>query len=86
MKMRNKLSKKFDEICASAEKYNKENRTDRFVRMFDQSRKFVSMGLYDSVTKKYVLFDTINLTGNFRYSNNVLPNEFTEMENMIKSA
>ena len=84
--MRNKLSKKFDEICASAEKYNKENRTDRFVRMFDQSRKFVSMGLYDSVTKKYVLFDTINLTGNFRYSNNILPNEFAEMENMIKRA
>jgi hypothetical protein len=84
--MRNRLSKKFDEICASAEKYNKENRTDRFLRMFDQSKKFVSMGLYDSVTKKYVVFDTINLTGNFRYSNNVLPNEFIEMENMIKRA
>ncbi len=84
--MRNRLSKKFDEICASAEKYNKENRTDRFLRMFDQSKKFVSMGLYDSVTKKYVVFDTINLTGNFRYSNNVLPNELIEMENMIKRA
>jgi hypothetical protein len=44
------------------------------------------MGLYDSVTKKYVLFDTINLTGNFRYNNNILPNEFAEMENMIKRA
>lgn len=86
MKMRNRHSKKFDEICASAEKYNKEHRTDRFLRMFDQSRKFVSMGLYDSVTKKYVLFDTINLTGNFRYNNNILPSEFTEMENMIKRA
>lgn len=84
--MRNKLSKKFDEICASADRYNKDNKTDRFYRMFDQSKRFVVMGLYDSVTKKYVLFDAVNLTGNFRYNTNTMPGEFAEMEEMIKAA
>ena len=84
--MRNKLSKKFDEICASAEKYNNDNKTQRFYRMFDQTKRFVCMGLYDSVTHKYVLFDTINLTGNFRYNSNSLPNELFEMEQMVKQA
>lgn len=84
--MRNKLIKKFDEICALAEKFNKENKTDRFYRMFDQSKRFVSLGIYDSVTHKYVLFDTINLTGNFRYNSNAVPNELFEMEKLIKQA
>ena len=84
--MRNKLTKKFDEICAAAERYNTANNTQRFHRMFDQSKRFISMGLYDSSTHKYVLFDTINLTGNFRYNNHTLPEELFEMEQMVKRA
>ena len=81
-----KIAQKFDEVCAKAEAYNKENRTDRFYKIYEQRKRFVTMGLYDSVTKKYALFDTVNLTGNFRYDNNSVPPELYDMEGLVEAA
>jgi hypothetical protein len=38
------------------------------------------------VTKKYALFDSINLTGNFRYDNHSIPAEVRDMERMVTAA
>lgn len=81
-----KFLKKFEEICANADKFNTEHKTDRFHKIFEQRKKFVTVGLYDSVTKKYALFDSVNLVGNFRYNNNSIPNELFEMDRMVTSA
>jgi hypothetical protein len=81
-----KLTKKFDEVCDAAEHFNNTNRTDRFHRIFEQRKKYFTVGLYDAVTKKHVLFDSINLVGNFRYNNNMVPSELFEMEQMVASA
>lgn len=81
-----KIIQKFEEVWQNAEKFNRVNRTDRFCRIFDQQRKYVTFGLYDTVTKKYALFDTINLTGNFRYDNHTIPAEVRDMERMVNTA
>lgn len=81
-----KFIKKFEEVWENAEKFNSENRTERFFKLFEQRKKFVTVGLYDSVTKKYALFDSVNLVGNFRYNNNSIPNELFEMERMVSNA
>lgn len=81
-----RLAKRFGEICTLAEKFNAEKRQNRFQKMYNQDKRFVSFGIYDTVTKQYVLFDTVNLTGNFRYSNNTAPPELDEMENLIRKA
>lgn len=81
-----RLAKRFGEICTLVEKFNAEKRQNRFQKMYNQDKRFVSFGIYDTVTKQYVLFDTVNLTGNFRYSNNTAPPELDEMENLIRKA
>jgi hypothetical protein len=81
-----KIAQKFDEICAKAEAFNKEKKTDRFYKIYEQRKRFVTLGLYDSVTKKYALFDTVNLTGNFRYDNHTVPQELYDMERLVKYA
>lgn len=81
-----KIIQKFEEVWQNAEKFNKEKRTERFCRIFDQRKKYVTFGLYDTVTKKYALFDSINLTGNFRYDNHTIPGEVRDMERMVTAA
>ena len=80
-----KVVKSFDQVWAKAEAFNKRN-GDRFVRCFDSRGKYLSFGIYDKVGKKYCLFDTINLTGNFRYNASEVVAELVEMEEMIASA
>ena len=81
-----KIAQKFDEICAKAEAFNKEIQIDRFYKIYELRKRFVTMGMYDSVSKKYALFDTINLTGNFRYDNHTVPQELYDMERLVKRA
>lgn len=76
-----KIAKKFDEIWTKAELRNQSER-DRFFKIFSQEKRYITMGIYDSYTKKYCLFDTINLVGNFRYSNDTPP-ELNEMLKMV---
>lgn len=79
-----KISKKFDEIWSQADRRNKAEGT-RFFRMFDQYKRYVVMGIYDSKTKRWATFDTINLIGNFRYNiKGDMPPEFREMQNLIE--
>ena len=94
-----KLVQQFDEIWAAAEKRNAEigpitgfdvKQCPRFHRIFAKSRpigeksnRYVTFGIYDSVSKQYALFDTINLSGNFRYNSNSVPREFNEMRKLI---
>ena len=62
-----KIVKSFDQVWAKAETFNKRN-GDRFVSCFDSRGKYLSFGIYDMFNNKYCLFDTSNLTGNFRYN------------------
>ena len=80
-----KIVKSFDQIWGKAEAFNRK-RGDRFVRCFDRRGKYLSFGIYDKLAKKYVLFDTINLTGNFRYNAVDVVPELVEMEEMISNA
>lgn len=78
-----KVLKRFEEICALAEARNRAEGRHRFHQLTSHYKKYMTLGIYDSVTKKYCVFDSINLTGNFRYSHRSLPPEFDEMEQMI---
>lgn len=77
-----KIARKFEEIWAKAEERNGQY-GQRYFKCYNQYKRYVSMGIYDSETKKYVLFDTINLAGNFRYNSKEVPAEFNEMEKLI---
>lgn len=77
-----KLAKVFDDLWSKADKRNRQEGY-RFSRILSQRGRYVTYGVYDTQTKKYVLFDTINLTGNFRYNARNVPSEFEEMEELI---
>lgn len=79
-----KLIKLFDDIWASAEKRNEREGFQRFFRIYQQNKRYVTIGIYDGLTKKYCMFDTINFSGNFRYNSQVVPPEFREMSKMVK--
>lgn len=79
-----KISKKFDDIWQKAEEINVKGR--RFERIYSFNKKYITMGIYDTVSKQYALFDTINLVGNFRYSPQEIPAELYHMEQIVKSA
>lgn len=78
-----KVAKKFEEIWTKAEKRN-EHEKGRFCKLLDQSGRYMTMGIYDTVTKKYCIFNSINLVGNYRYDNKATPPEFDEMVEMLK--
>lgn len=77
-----KISKRFDEIWRKAEKRNNTEGM-RFHKIYSQNKRYITMGVYDSVSKKYSTFDTINLIGNFRYNTQTVPAEFDEMEKIV---
>lgn len=82
-----KVIKRFEEICDLAEARNRAEGRHRFHQLSGyHNKKYMTLGIYDSVTKKYCIFDSINLVGNFRYSHKTLPPEFDEMESLIKGA
>lgn len=81
-----KINRDFDDIWARAEEVNARVNKTRFYKIFSQNKRFVTLGLYDSEQKKYVIFDSINFAGNFRYNKQVKPREFVEMENMLANA
>jgi|SRR5210317_1433180 len=96
-----RLVQVFEEIWAKAEKRNVEygavkgfdvSASPRFHRIHTKSKaegeknnRYITLGIYDSVNKKYALFDTINLSGNFRYNSNTVPPEFAEMRRLVDS-
>lgn len=77
-----KIEKHFDEIWERAEAYNV-NHGARFCKIYETYKRYITMGLYDMQTKKWVTFDTINLVGNFRYDPRSIPSELNEMSAMI---
>jgi hypothetical protein len=79
-----KIFKRFEDIWYMAEARNRAEGRHRFHQINCLNRKYVTLGIYDSVTKKYCLFDTINLVGNFRYNHKEIPREFQEMEDLCK--
>ena len=79
-----RLTKKFKEIWAVAEERNKHD-SNRFFQIFETRKGFTEMGIYDYKTKKFVIFNTINLVGNFRFDGVDIPAEFSEMENLVLS-
>lgn len=87
-----KIAKRFNEIWADAEKRNEKegpvNGFDpesgaRFQKIYEQRKRYVTMGIYDSLTKQYAIFDTINLVGNYRYDPQVVPPEIDEMARIV---
>jgi hypothetical protein len=81
-----KLNKEFEQISNMVDSANAKLNKPRFHAIFHQNKRFVTVGLYDSLTKTYELFDSINFAGNFRYDKNVKPAEFVRMENMLRSS
>jgi len=81
-----KLNREFDQLWSKAVKINERSNGQRFHRIFQQSKRFVTVGLYDSVSKRYALFDTVNFAGNYRYDKNIKPDEFRVMEKMVQKA
>ena len=79
-----KLNREFDTIWEKASNSNSAYKKPRFLRIFQQSKRFVTVGIYDNHTKKYELFDSINFAGNFRYNKNRRPPEFDRMEKLIR--
>lgn len=78
-----KLTREFDLLWEQAQKVNERSSGNRFHKIFQQTKRFVTVGLYDSVTKQYELFDSVNYAGNFRYDKNTKPVEFVRMEKMV---
>lgn len=80
-----KITKKFDEIWGQAEEHNR-SRGFRFCKIFEVRDRFVTMGIYDTKSKRYCLFDTIQFSGNFRYNTKTVPPELYEMEKLVTDA
>lgn len=81
-----KILKEFDNVWAKAEAANRRGPGRRFERCFSQSGKYMSFGIYDTRTHQYALFDTINLSGNFRYNTNTVPEEIQHMRDLVENA
>ena len=81
-----KLNKEYETLVEQVNLVNKRLGMVRFYPMFNQTKRFVTVGLYDSKTKQYELFDSVNFAGNFRYDKNTKPSEFFRMEAMLKAA
>lgn len=81
-----KLNREFDQLWSKAVKANEKNGGHRFHRIFQQTKRFVTVGIYDSSTKQYALFDSVNFAGNYRYDKNIKPDEFVVMEKMVQKA
>jgi len=79
-----RLAKKFRDIWAVAEQRNKQE-SNRFHQIYETRKGFTEMGIYDYKTKKFVMFNTINLVGNFKYDGVDFPLEFSEMESLVLS-
>ena len=88
--MRN-IIERFDNICKKADKVNKELKLTgnsngygpRFLKMqHKKQNRWHYIGIYDYYTKKYVLFEMVNLVG----QKGKVPSEFYDMEIMLKNA
>ena len=77
-----KIVKRFDEIWARAEERNRVE-GQKFIKIYEQRKRHVTMGVYDGLSKKFCYFDTINLIGNFRYNPKDVPAEFEEMAKIV---
>ena len=81
-----KISRTFEYIWKDAQAIN--DRTSivkqRFFKIHTIKKKHVTIGLYDYLTKKWSTFDSINLSGNYRYANKDRIPEINEMKAMIK--
>ena len=75
------LSNVFNDIWAHAEERNRNGAS--FFKIYESKKRYVTFGIYDAKAKKYCLFNTINLVGNFRYNSKVVPPEFAEMRNLV---
>ena len=75
------LSNVFNDIWAHAEERNRTGAS--FIKIYESKKRYVTFGIYDAKAKKYCLFNTINLVGNFRYNSKVVPPEFAEMRKMV---
>jgi hypothetical protein len=82
-----KALKAFSAIDKRIIERNKELRRQRFFKCqdTDDNGRIISFGVYDGDTKKYVVFETINFSGNFRYDAQTVPAEVREMEQLIEA-
>ena len=76
------LTSVFNDIWTLAEERNRREGKS-FIKIYESKKRYVTFGIYDSITKKYCLFNTINLVGNFRYNSKVVPPEFAEMRRLV---
>ena len=82
------ILKTFEAIWKDAAAINAHHRTpkQRFFKIYSTKKKFVTIGLYDNVTKRWSLFESINLSGNYRYNTRDNIPEIKEMRAMVDAA
>jgi hypothetical protein len=80
------ILKTFEAIWKDAAAANVRAPKQRFFKIFSSKKKFVTIGLYDNVTKKWSTFESINLSGNYRYNNRGRIPEMDEMREMVEAA
>lgn len=76
----------FERVSRLINEQNKRLKRQRFYRLFDTDdmENVQSFGVYDSDTKRYVILESVNFNGNFRYSSLEIPSEIQEMFNLLK--
>lgn len=78
------LASKANKIVASRKTQDTTGYGPRFRKMMHwQNKRVHSIGIFDYHTKKFVLFEMVNMVGQPK---NILPVELTEMENLILDA
>ncbi len=81
-----KIKNEFDRLGLLADAVNKKINNKRFIMSQSANKRYMSYCLYDYVSKKHVVFNTIMFSGHYRYNKNAVPAEFAEMEKMLRNA
>lgn len=83
-----KIARTFENIWKDAQAINATTTRikQRFFKIYSVKGKNVQLGLYDAITKRWTIFDSINLSGNYRYVDREQIPEITEMKAMIRLA
>lgn len=78
-----KIKNEFGRIAVLADVANEQQKRKRFIASESSKQKYPTYCLYDTVTKKYVVFDSIMFAGHYAYNKNTTPRELEEMEQLI---
>ena len=80
-----KIKNEFGRIAVMADVANDNLKFKRFIATESTKQKYPTYCLYDTVTKKYVVFDSIMFAVHYNYDKKTAPKELVEMETLIRN-